>query len=67
MAASAEQDRRLEGWKEIGAAFMRPVHADTARRRADEHALPVHRPALGNSWIMLSELRAWERAKELAA
>lgn len=60
-------DRRLNTWKEIGAAFARPVDARTARRRADEHGLPVHRPALGDVWIMLSALQAWERGKSLAA
>lgn len=65
--AITEQDRRLEGWKEIGAAFLRPVDERTARRRAATHGLPVRRPSLGNAWIMLSALRAWERSKELAA
>ena len=60
-----EQDRRLEGFKEIGAAFTRPVHERTARRYR-KRGLEVHRSFGGRAWTMLSCVRAFESRNDLA-
>lgn len=64
--AQAEQDRRLEGWKEIGQALKRPVAERTAQDYAKLRGLPVRR-SFRFVWIMLVDLRTWERQMGIAA
>lgn len=63
----AEQDRRLEGLKEIGAAFERPVSARTVRRYVAVRGLRVARRFGKIPWCMLSEVRRFEAAHGLAS
>lgn len=58
-------DRRVHGWKEIGAHLG--VSVRTAERWRDQWGLPVHRATLGertNVWAATGELDAWLQSRE---
>ena len=58
-------DRRLHGWKGIGAHLG--VSVRTAERWHDQWGLPVHRATLrerSNVWAVTAELDAWLQSRE---
>lgn len=63
-ASTAEQDRRLEGWKAIADALG--VAVRTAQGYRASRGLPV-RPSFRGTWAMLSDLRKWEHENGLRA